>query len=524
MGERTVVVVDMGLHPVRQPTWQWVVRVIAALAVVTVLAAGLAAFSTGFVRPWTAVLGLVGTALVNRVYVVMAQRGRVLEALDVAEAPLVALALLLPRGEALLTFALASVLMEMTVDRARVKKVFNVGVRIVGAGVLMIPISLLGANVLGAAIGALFYSMLTAVAIALVVASVQDRPLRLVFRDGLESRVFVSVMATVMGLAAAAVALHEPAALAGLVAALILLAVSARSAERLQRQNERVGHLLDTTTRIQRADDVDEQEAVLVAGAKDTLPWKEVEVRDRPPGQTETGRLLRAQNGTERWLVITPQPGSDPWRADDDNIIDFLAHSAEVAYERSALQDNLARQALIDPLTGVANRRHFDQEIRRLAESPRGYGVVLCDLDHFKTVNDRLGHEVGDEILQIAAARLLSSVRSGDVIARLGGDEFAVLLPGVTSREALDRIVETIRSKFDQPVQVSRWQLESLPCSLGAASAQQNGLVPRDVMRAADESMYDVKRGHKASPSRVSVSLPDQRSVHLDDGPRRISI
>ena len=524
MGEHTVVIGDMGLPPVRQPSWQWVVRVIAALAVVTVAFAVADASHAGLVHPWTAALGLVATALVNRVYVVMAQRGRVLEALDVAEAPLVALALLLPRGEAVLTFAVASALMELTVHRARVKKVFNVGIRVVGAGVLMIPVSLLGAGVLGASIGALCYSMLTAIAIALVVASVQDRPLRLVFRDGLESRVFVSVMATAMGLASGAVALHEPAALAGIVAALLLLAVSARSAERLQRQNERVGHLLDTTTRIQRADDVDQQEAALVAGARDTLPWKEVEVRDRPPGQTETGRLLRAHNGTERWLVITPQPGSDPWRDDDDNIIDFLAHSAEIAYERSALQDNLARQALIDPLTGVANRRHFDQEIRRLTESSRGYGVVLCDLDHFKTVNDRLGHEVGDEILQIAAARLLASVRSGDIIARLGGDEFAVLLPGVNSREALERIVETIRAKFDQPVQVSRWQLESLPCSLGAASAPQDGGIPRDVMRAADESMYDVKRGRKAARSRVSVTLPDQRHVRLDEGPRRVSL
>jgi diguanylate cyclase (GGDEF)-like protein len=525
MGVRTVGVLDVGLHPVKPLSWHWVVRIVAAFAAVVVCVAAGDVLHTGIVHPWTVALGLVATALVNRVYVVMAQRGRVLEALDIAEAPLVALALLLPRGEAVLTFALASVLMELTLDRARVKKVFNVGVRVAGAGALMVPVALLGlaGRPVAAAVGGLTYSMFTAIAIALVVASVQDRTVRSVLRDGFEARVFVSAMATAIGLASAAVAVHAPAALAGIVAALVLLALSAHSAERLQHQSERVGHLLDTTTRIQRADDIEEQEAVLVEGARDTLPWKRVEVRPRPPGAAECGRELRSRDGAPRWLVITPQPGSDPWRPDDDDIVDFLAHSADATFERSTLQENLARQALVDPLTGVANRRHFDDEINNLADGSRGYGVVLCDLDHFKSVNDQLGHEVGDEILQIAAARLLASVRAGDVIARLGGDEFAVLLPGVTSREALQRIVDTIRSKFDQPVRVSRWQFESLPCSLGAASAPRDGHIPRDVMRAADASMYDVKRGRKAAHSRVVVTVPDQRTMDLD-GPRRISL
>jgi diguanylate cyclase (GGDEF)-like protein len=180
-----------------------------------------------------------------------------------------------------------------------------------------------------------------------------------------------------------------------------------------------------------------------------------------------------------------------------------------VAADRARLQEELAAQALLDPLTGVANRRSFDAEAARLAAAPRPeFGVVLCDLDHFKTVNDRLGHDAGDELLQIAAARLAASVRSGDLVARLGGDEFVVLLPGVTSQAALEAVRAKIAARFDEPVTLGRWRLSGLPSSIGVASAPRYGRTPRDVLRAADENMYDVKRSRRGGWT-LSVTLPD---------------
>ena len=486
------------------------------LAVVVVATACVDLGRSGIVRPWVAALGLIGTVFVNRVYVVMAQRGSVLEAIDIAEAPLVALALLLPPGEAVLIFVLASALMEFRLERALVKKLFNVGVRAVGAALCVALLAAVGADdtlgvreVIGAVAGAASYSAFTAIAIALVVSSIQARTVRSVLREGLFARFLVWAMATVIGLAGADVAQLAPMALVGIMAALVLLSMSAHAAERLQRDSERDRHLLTATARLQSADAIDEQEAVLVEVARDVLQWKDVEVRDRPPGADERGRRLRAGGRSERWLVVARQPGSDPWLPNDENVVDFLARSASTAHEQSAVKEDLARQALLDPLTGVANRRHFDHELALLAAGRRGYGVVLCDLDHFKTINDRLGHQAGDDLLRIAAARLTSSVRTGDLVARLGGDEFVILLPGITSREALQRVHDTIEARLEQRVKLGQWQLSSLPCSLGLAVAMRDGRTAREVMRTADESMYDAKRTRKSRRQQVTVTLPE---------------
>ena len=367
-----------------------------------------------------------------------------------------------------------------------------------------------------AVFGALSYGVVTMVALALVVASVQSRSLGSVVRENLVARALVWATATTVGIATAAVSLRAPVALIALMAALVLLALSTRSAERLRRENERLQHLLDATTRIQSNEEVDEQEAVLVEVARDALQWKDVEVRDRPPDDDERGRRLWGRTGAGRWLVIARQPGSDPWQPDDDNVVDFLAQSANVAFERSAQKQDLTRQALLDPLTGVANRRQFDREVARLAASGRSYSVVLCDLDHFKAVNDRLGHEAGDELLRIAAARLTATLRSGDLIARIGGDEFVVLLPSMTSTQSLHRIRDSITERLGQRVSLGSWQLSSLPCSLGIASAPRDGRSSREVLRAADESMYDEKRAHKTDPPPITITLPDASAIRLD--------
>src|SRR5579859_6204333 len=172
--------------------------------------------------------------------------------------------------------------------------------------------------------------------------------------------------------------------------------------------------------------------------------------------------------------------------------------------DRRALEDELTRQAFTDNLTGLANRALFtDRLTQALARSARHgttVGVLLVDLDRFKTVNDGLGHAAGDSFLVEAAVRLTSCVRAGDTVARHGGDEFTVLLedldaPGLAD-DAADRILAVLR----QPLTVDGTELR-LSASVGVALSNDELYAPEELLWAADLAMYQVKntgRGRRA--------------------------
>jgi diguanylate cyclase (GGDEF)-like protein len=159
------------------------------------------------------------------------------------------------------------------------------------------------------------------------------------------------------------------------------------------------------------------------------------------------------------------------------------------------LNTDLASEASTDALTGVANRRGFDQrfefELARAARTGRTLSLIVCDLDRFKAVNDQLGHEMGDEALRRGAARIAASVRSIDAVSRIGGEEFAVLLPEASRMEAYvvaERIRKGLLDEFsDHPV--------NLTASCGVATQErEDGFDGRRLLRAADGAMYRAKR------------------------------
>ena len=167
--------------------------------------------------------------------------------------------------------------------------------------------------------------------------------------------------------------------------------------------------------------------------------------------------------------------------------------------ERARLQDELAHQAFHDSLTGLANQALFrdrvDHALARSSRGPARVAALFVDLDDFKTVNDSLGHNVGDEILVQVAARLRSSVRTTDTVARLGGDEFVVLVEDVEDDAAVlstaERIVQTIRQPFhaeDRAVHIHT--------SIGIAFAT-DGATSDMLLRNADLAMYTAKRQGK---------------------------
>jgi diguanylate cyclase (GGDEF)-like protein len=192
----------------------------------------------------------------------------------------------------------------------------------------------------------------------------------------------------------------------------------------------------------------------------------------------------------------------------DGAIITLLAVSSGVAVSAmiwwaSALLDRVetqrrtARQlrdsANTDALTGLGNRRAFDEALRGLLAAHAGGGpsfaLLLIDLDHFKAYNDGFGHPAGDAALRQTGELLAKSLRPGDIACRYGGEEFAVLLPGAGAtgaQRAAERIVEDIRG--------GRWPHRAVTASVGATTVRDGDDANRVVERA-DAALYDAKRG-----------------------------
>ena len=158
---------------------------------------------------------------------------------------------------------------------------------------------------------------------------------------------------------------------------------------------------------------------------------------------------------------------------------------------------SVAEQAMLDPLTGAANRRGFDRalEVELERSTRRGHpcALVIVDLDDFKLVNDRHGHGVGDEVLVLLAERLRDSVRSADTVARLGGEEFALLLPETSLSGAL-AVAERARSAFAAGgLSLKNGEQLTVTASFGVADFPASP-DRTSLMRDADQALYTAKR------------------------------
>jgi diguanylate cyclase (GGDEF)-like protein len=160
----------------------------------------------------------------------------------------------------------------------------------------------------------------------------------------------------------------------------------------------------------------------------------------------------------------------------------------------SQMQHKISRlnqETLTDPLTGLLNRRGLDDTLQQWQELRIPFAVVALDIDHFKSINDTYGHDVGDAALQFLAAHMRRATRSGDVLCRNGGDEFTLLLPGTPGREAVhvcERLVQALAT--DSPPYPGL----KITLSIGVADTQQTMESDEDVLKLADAALYRAKR------------------------------
>lgn len=177
---------------------------------------------------------------------------------------------------------------------------------------------------------------------------------------------------------------------------------------------------------------------------------------------------------------------------------------AQRTEELEALQEQLREQAERDWLTGLHNRRYFARELERLAAEQRGdwFSLAIVDLDHFKSINDRFGHEVGDHVLVRVAALLCEVLRQSDVVVRSGGEEFLILMPATEMRAATaccERICARVRGEDWQQAAAGL----TVTASIGVASSDDPDQLAA-LTRLADQRLYQAKRSGRDRVVNVS--------------------
>jgi diguanylate cyclase (GGDEF)-like protein/PAS domain S-box-containing protein len=291
---------------------------------------------------------------------------------------------------------------------------------------------------------------------------------------------------------------------------------------------------------------IGQSSAVLFASREDWEEAGRVAYSMTPPGGThESERRFRRRDGstficrTRGRRIDLGEPGQEwIWSFEDvtaEREADLRVQQAlgelerAVAQRTAELEDAKVRAQHLaghDALTGLPNRRLLEDRLKQaLALSHRNRkasAVMFVDLDRFKTINDSLGHAVGDALLKEVAARLVRQLREGDTICRIGGDEFVIVLPEVKRSSDVAQVAQKVIDQLSRPVIVDEREL-LVTCSIGIAVYPDDGRDAETLIRNADAAMYHAKELGRASYQFFTEQMNQaaSRRLQLDNDLRR---
>jgi diguanylate cyclase (GGDEF)-like protein/PAS domain S-box-containing protein len=205
---------------------------------------------------------------------------------------------------------------------------------------------------------------------------------------------------------------------------------------------------------------------------------------------------MRVQHRDGEWVWIE---GVATNLLDDPAVAGVVVNARDIT-ERVSAEHALRHQALHDPLTGLANRTLFNDRLEHAITRSKRHGgyvaVMIVDLDGFKTVNDSLGHQVGDDLLMAVAERFRDALRAYETVARLGGDEFAILLEDLDTPEQGGLIAQRVLDSLATPIDLGNREV-AIGASIGIAIAERDAQNPERLLSHADTAMYRAKREGK---------------------------
>jgi diguanylate cyclase (GGDEF)-like protein/PAS domain S-box-containing protein len=233
-----------------------------------------------------------------------------------------------------------------------------------------------------------------------------------------------------------------------------------------------------------------ENRSVLAANVSDWDEYLEID----EDVQSEAIALIRFHDRPVG-LIDIQSDSTQPLGPQDLKLIESIAAHLGFLMERIEINQQLRQQATTDPLTGAGNRRALVRDLisRTGKLEPELFALLFVELDHFKTVNDRLGHLFGDEMLKQVTTRLKQSLRDDGAVYRYGGDELAIVLPGMGRGDAHD-VAEQLRYIVASSAFSHDGQSATLTVSIGVALCPEHGRTTDDILGAADRAMYAAKR------------------------------
>lgn len=239
-----------------------------------------------------------------------------------------------------------------------------------------------------------------------------------------------------------------------------------------------------------------------------------VQIKSRAP---ELPIIVMTGRQDEAFAVNTVQAGAQDYLIKGKIDGWQLTRSLSYSIARKVLEDQMSYLAHHDQLTGLANRVLFhdrlEQSIIRAGRRQEIFAVLYLDLDHFKSINDALGHHIGDEVLKFVSHRLLDSVRDSDTVARLGGDEFAIILDNLGTSQSASSVANKIIEKISKPFEIADHTLY-IGTSIGIATYPFSGAESDELLKNADSAMYKAKN---AGRGKLKFYSSDMNASALED-------